>query len=248
MLKSNMKQKRRIMMNIALCDDNPTFLKSFHRKLQSNVAKLDWVCKYSLFYDPLRLLDSDLSNINILFMDIDMPGINGITAGRSLRDKYPDLIIVFVTGFIQYARDGYSVAAFRYLLKDSLDVELPACLHDIHKKIYAQQECINIKGIEYSLKTRIQDILYFEGTSHRHVIMHTKCDTVECIGKLSEYESQFENHGFLRIQRSFLVNMFHIDWIKNYYVQLSTGESLKVSERSYSDVLGRYLMWKGQQL
>ena len=100
-------------------------------------------------------LGADLSAADTLFLDIDMPGIDGITAGRELRGRYPDLIIVYVTGYVQYARDGYSVAAFRYLLKDSLDEELPDCLRDIQQKLYAQQESIVIRGLEYIRPTRI---------------------------------------------------------------------------------------------
>lgn len=240
--------KRRISMNIVLCDDNPTFLNDFHHRLQSIAAQCDWVCQYTLYQSPMQLLAADLSTTDILFLDIDMPGINGITAGRELREKYPELIIVFVTGFIQYARDGYSVAAFRYLLKDSLQTELPACIRDIQKKMYESQESITVRGMEYAVQVRLQDMLYLEGTAQRHVIMHTRHSTFECLGKLTEYENQLKGRGFLRIQRSYLVNMYHIAWIKNYHVHLSNWEVLKVSERNYSNVTTQYLSWKGKQL
>lgn len=248
MVEINQHGKRRISMNIVLCDDNPTFLNDFHHHLQSIAAQCDWVGQYTLYQSPTQLLAADLSATDILFLDIDMPGINGIRAGRELREKYPELIIVFVTGFIQYARDGYSVAAFRYLLKDALQTELPACIRDIQKKLYESQESIPIRGLEYAVQVRLQDILYLEGTAQRHIIMHTRHNTSECFGKLSEYEVQLQNRGFLRIQRSYLVNMFHIAWIKNYHVHLSNGEALKVSERNYAKVTAQYLNWKGKQL
>ena len=246
MLKKHLLQKRRIDMNIVLCDDNPTFLKLFHQKVQTNTAKYDWICEYRFYHNAYQLLDADLSTADILFLDIDMPGINGITAGRKLRDRYADLIIVYVTGYVQYARDGYSVAAFRYLLKDSLDTELPDCLRDIQQKLYAQQKSIMIRGVEYMRQTRLQDILYLEGTSQRHVIVHTRQWDAECLGKLSDYETKLQDQGFLRIQRSFLVNMFHIEWIKNYHVHLSNGKKLKVSERGYANITNQYLMWRGR--
>lgn len=234
-------------MNIVLCDDNSTFLSHFRERLQSLAAKYDWVCKYTFFHDAEQLLLSDLSSVDIIFLDIDMPGVNGITAGKMLRGRYPDLIIVYVTGYVQYARDGYSVAAFRYLLKDALDVELPDCIRDIQNKLYTQHESMTIKGMEYDIQTRLQDIIYFEGTAQRHVIMHTRQGNLECLGKLSEYENYLQTHGFLRIQRSFLVNMSHINWIKNYHVHLSNGEKLKVSERNYANITSRYLMWRGRE-
>ena len=246
MLKKYQMQKRRVDMNIALCDDNPTFLKLFHQKIQTSAAKFDWICEYRFYHNSHQLLDADLSTTDILFLDIDMPEINGIAAGRILRDQYPDLIIVYVTGYVQYARDGYSVAAFRYLLKDSLDEELTDCLKDIQQKLYAQQKSITIRGVEYIRQTRLQDILYLEGTSQRHVIVHTRQWDAECLGRLSDYENELHNQGFLRIQRSFLVNMLHIDLIKNYQVHLSNGKKLKVPERSYANITSQYLMWRGR--
>lgn len=248
MLKNKHCSKRRIFMNIVLCDDNPTFLRNLHHRLQYIAAQCDWTCQYTLYQSPIQLLSADLSTTEILFLDIDMPGINGIQTGRKLREKYSDLIIVFVTGYIQYALDGYSVAAFRYLLKDSLDTELPICIRDIQKKLYEDQDSITVRGLEHNIQVRIHDILYLEGTAQRHVIMHTKQSSFECLGRLVEYESQLKSRGFLRIQRSFLVNMYHIAWIKNYHVHLSNGEQLKVSERNYSNITSQYLNWKGKQL
>lgn len=248
MLKKNLGKKRRNNVNIVLCDDNATFLKSLHHKIKTVAAQYDWICTYQYFNDAHKLLEADLTKTDILFLDIDMPGIDGITAGKLLRDQYPELIIVYVTGYVQYARDGYSVAAFRYLLKDSLDIELPDCIRDIQKKLFAQQESITIRGLEHLLQIRLQDMLYIEGTSQRHVIVHMRQDELECMGTLSDFEKQLGAHGFLRIQRSYLVNMFHVQWIKNYHVYLSNGEALKVSERNYPNVTTQYLIWKGRQL
>lgn len=81
-------------MNIVLCDDNPTFLRNLHHRLQYIAAQCDWICQYTLYQSPMQLLSADLSTTEILFLDIDMPGINGIQTGRKLREKYSDLIIV----------------------------------------------------------------------------------------------------------------------------------------------------------
>ena len=71
---------------------------------------------------------------------------------------------------------------------------------------------------------------------------------LECIGLLSELEGQLAGAGFLRIQRSYLVNMAHIEKITNYYAYLSTGEALKVSVQNYREVCRQFLLWKGRHL
>lgn len=235
-------------MQLALCDDNPVFLEEFSQQLKKISAKCDLVCQYQLFHSPQAILKADLSATNVVFLDIDMPALNGIKTAEILRTRYPDILIVFVTGFIQYSREGYHVAAFRYLMKDLLEVELPICLKDIRDKLYESNESLLVQTLEYSTCVQLKEILYFEGTNRRHVIMHTKSGAVECLGKLGDYEAQLKERGFLRIQRSYLVNMQHIVWINNYQVQLNNEIMLKASERNYSEVTQRYLAWRGKRL
>lgn len=92
MLSIQLQQKRRITVNIVLCDDNPTFLKNLHSRLQTIAAKYDWICNYKLFHDAFQLLTADLSTIDILFLDIDMPEINGITAGKNCVTNIQNLL------------------------------------------------------------------------------------------------------------------------------------------------------------
>jgi DNA-binding LytR/AlgR family response regulator len=94
-------------------------------------------------------------------------------------------------------------------------------------------------------------MVYFEGTPLRRVILHTTQQHAleqECIGKLGEYETLLTDKGFLRIQKSFLVNMAHIVKIKSYVATLDTGEKLTVSERNYQQICQRFTLWKGQRV
>ena len=171
-----------------------------------------------------------------------------------LREKYPELIIVFLTAFLQYAPDGYKVRAFRYLMKEDLSsADVMECLDDVWRELFASSESIEVTDTEHNLLCfRLRDVLYCSGTPKRHTVFHisktneTAC--VECVGKLSGYEEQLRGHGFLRIQKSFLVNMFHIDRIANYTARLSSGETLKVSARHYQSICSEYLRWRGATL
>ena len=65
-----------------------------------------------------------------------MPGTNGLALAKELHRKYPGIILVFVTAFIEYAPEGYTVSAFRYILKQELDLTLAPVLEDVHQKLY----------------------------------------------------------------------------------------------------------------
>lgn len=241
-----------VPMKIIICDDNPAFMQELNRLIQNYSALNDWTCQCNFYQFPEKLLEADLSDAHVIFLDIDMPEINGLDAAKQLREKYPDIIIVFVTAFIEYAPAGYCVEAFRYLLKSSIRSELPVCLEAIEQKLYTADESVLIQQRNKAVHVQLKEILYFEGTAQRRVLLHFHSKNsetgIECIGKLSEYEQKLQDRGFLRIQRSYLVNMHYISRISNYNVLLDTGEKLKVSEKNYAQICSQYLMWKGQRL
>lgn len=238
-------------MNIVLCDDSPAFLQEFHSAIEQYCAKKDWMFRCAVFQRPEELLAADLSAVQALFLDIDMPGLNGLETARKLRQRYPELILVFVTGFIEYAPAGYDVNAFRYLLKSDFETKLPRCLEDIWEKLYVSQESIRLPQAGHSLKLRLKDILYIEGTPQRHVLVHSLAHPtgpLECLGILSDYEKKLAGKGFLRIQKSFLVNMWHIERLHNYTATLDNGEELRTSRGNYSRICDTFLLWEGQNL
>lgn len=236
-------------MKIAICDDNISFAQGLHSKIIDYFAKIDKQCQCSIFSSPERLLASDLSVTDVIFLDVDMPERNGIDTARELRKAYPDIFIVFITGWIEYAPAGYCVNAFRYLLKQRLDGELFQCLDDIREKMACSRERIRLQGREYPFEIELDDITYFEGSSYRMVQLHTTDGrTIECRGKLSDLEEDLKDKGFLRIQKSFIVNMRHILQIKSYKAVLKNGTTLKTTEQNYAQLCEQYLIWKGQQL
>lgn len=248
------KEKVLFRMNIALCDDDLDFLRSFRYVLQSYCAQKDWICQISMYHNGKMLIDADLSGCHVLFLDIEMPTIDGLRLGTIIHKKHPDLLIVFLTAFPQYAPTGYRVRAFRYLIKDQmLDGDLQECMDEIWKEIYASNETIEVQDIERTkLCIRLRDILYLSGTPHRRTVFHlmtaTGVSTVECIGKIIEFEEELANKGFLRIHKSHLANMYHINQISSYVAYLSNGEKLKVSMQSFRDISNQYLMWRRQKL
>lgn len=241
-------------MNIALCDDDLDFLKSFRFVLQSYCAKMDWICQISMFHNAKALIEADLSGCHVLFLDIEMPGLDGLKLGSIIHNKYPELLIVFLTAFPQYAPTGYRVRAFRYIIKDRmLDGDLQECMEGIWKEIYASNETIEVQDTERTnLCVRLRDVLYLSGTPNRrtqfHLMTATRISTVECIGKITDFEARLVDKGFLRIHKSTLANMYHINQITSYEAYMSNGEKLRVSMQSYSEICNKYLMWRSREL
>lgn len=237
-------------MNIVICDDNEKFVAELESKIRREAALKDVIFQVKTFNSSKELLASDLSDCDVLFLDIDMPNINGLEAARMIRMNYPDLILVFITGWIEYAPAGYRVNAFRYLLKKNLSEELPVCLDEVQAKMFENAAMVTIQTRERTLEIAIKNILYLEGTSHRSVYLHLAKEqkAIECVGKLADYEALLSGSGFLRLQKSYLANMEHIVKIRNYLAFMRDGTELKVSERQYAEIKKQFLMWKGRIL
>lgn len=233
-------------MNIAICDDNTAFLQDFTIQIEHICSLKGWQVTCKTFSSSHALLSSDLSRVELLFLDIKMPGTDGITAAQKIRSSYPNLLIVFVTAFLEYATEGYEVGAFRYLLKQKLNTTLRPCLEAAHEKLLSASGAIYVQLDGAQKEILLQNIVYLEGTSHRKVILHlTSPEELECTGKLSDFENFLSPKGFLRLQKSYLANMNHILTIRGYQAILDGYEPLKVSERQYSEVCRKFMKWKG---
>ncbi len=123
-------------MNIVICDDERYFVDLLELRLKKYAAGKDIGLNLQKCYSAQSLLSLDLMGCDAVFLDIDMPGTNGMEAAQALRKRYPKLILVFVTGWIQYAPAGYRVNAFRYLLKERLDDELDSCMDELTEKSF----------------------------------------------------------------------------------------------------------------
>lgn len=240
------------MIRIILCDDSQTFLDSFRAALRTILkrGKTDSVIHiYARAEDiPIALL----SQADVFFLDIDFVDkqYSGIDIARKIRSVNEKAVIIFVTNFIQYAPEGYEVQAFRYLLKSDINTKLERCLQQALEKLQVDKETIilNISGETVILP--LEDILYIESQAHIAVIYTqtpgtSKSKEYKLYSTLTSLESQLENQGFLRIQKSFLVNMRRLVKYQCTEAILDTGISLKVSQKTYAEQKKKYLLWKG---
>lgn len=112
--------------------------------------------------------------------------MNGLEVASQIRQHYPDLILVFITAFLQFAPSGYKVSAFRYILKENYIEELDSCLDAIQDKLLDGKETIVVDSKNLQIEIPLRDILYVEGTPYRRVLLHTTeaaSPVLECRGK-----------------------------------------------------------------
>ncbi len=241
-----LQNSQQAQINILVCDDDRAFLDAFRAKMVSALEKLNTSAEITMLNSIHQLSDEVLSACDIAFLDVDFVGedFNGIDIARRLREVNSHALIFFITNFIEYAPEGYEVQAFRYILKWDLDAVLGRYLMQALEKLSDVNDMLQLQSGGVLLELKYSEILYLEVLGHSVSIV-TEQETYTINASLSSFEQQLENHGFLRVHKSYLVNMRHIKKFQCRELTLSSGVVLRVSEKSYAEQKRKYLLWKG---
>ena len=153
-------------MNIAIVDDEPIFLKQLHNRLRE--MKLP-DCEIHEFTNGRDLLSFYVKGMyEVIILDVEMPGLNGLQTAERIRQIDNSVIISFLTNYAEFAVLGYDVGAFRYILKNQPDYVYTKQLNSIIAECQQRFRTFTFNNKNLSFKFRLTDILYFEG--HRRKV------------------------------------------------------------------------------
>lgn len=232
-------------LNIAICDDEK-YYRDYIEKIVINYLEKEGVFpEIDTFVSGEAFCEEEenVHRFDIIFLDIEMDGMNGMQTAYHIREKNPDVEIVFITITPDYVFEGYNVRAVRYIMKNEIDKCLPDCLGSIlkdKKYIGQRMEFLFVGGKRTVL---LDDLFYVESHSHK-LQFKTKDDTLSMYGRINELEIKLSDYNFVRCHQSFLVNIIHIEKIKNYVIYLSDGSEIPVSRPRYAEVKEKYLQYK----
>lgn len=238
------------LMRILICDDEPLFAQRLAELLRSLADSAAIREAIDCVSDLTTLTDEALAQVDIAFLDIDMgeESVNGITLARRLRKLREDAVILFVTNFVEYSIEGYEVQAFRYLLKSELERKLPLYFQQAVDVCQKGRKMIRItcEGEEVDIPPNA--LVYIESLSRRSILhLHGYIrDTLTTRTTLNELTELLQARGFLRVHKSFLVNMAQIQKLQSTGLRLKDGTELPVSAHRYSEIKQGYLQWRGR--
>lgn len=230
------------MIRIILCDDDAIFLERMRSDIRATLKRLDIEAVIQIFTEAEMIPQKTMQECDIIFLDIDFNDkkYTGIDVARKIREARKSAIIIFLTNYIEYAPEGYEVQAFRYALKSEIDKKLPQYLQAAMNRLFAEKEPfqINVSGEPVTLY--LEDILYIEARGHNAMIFTQKTGKnldlkkeYKVYSSLSKLEQQLSERGFLRIQKSYIVNMRRLKLYRCNEALLDNGITLPVSEKAY---------------
>ena len=235
------------MLQIAICDDEQFYREKIRKLLEEYFVKHELKYTIQSFLSGEEFLNRSESRVkyDIVFMDINMNELDGIQTAMQIRSFHSDTYIVLVTAFINYVLEGYKVNAVRYIMKDTLDTAVTECMDAILQKMRIAQVTFSFMEGERNLYT--DNILYVESQKHKSIFFYMESSIVNyhIYDKLDSIEQKLSEYGFLRIHKSYLVNMKHIRKISNYMVYLDTGEELPVPRLRFQNIKEAYVAYKG---
>lgn len=243
------------MIGVLICDNDLAFLEKMRTFVDVFFRSKNIKVKLYAYSDAQKISPQIYKSVDIALLDVDFEheSYNGLDIARSLRAYRKDSIIIFVTNFIEYAPEGYEVQAFRYILKRQLGSDLIRYLTLAISQLKSVRDTIKFQINGEIFDVPLVDILYLEVCQH-NVTIFLKTDhsskphkAYSFYATLTDLEAQLSNRGFLRIHKSYLVNMLHITKFQCREVSLDNGTTLRVSEKNYAENKKKYLLWKGWQ-
>lgn len=223
-------------MYLMICDGEPDYLNTMITYVRELRDRLKWDIQADVFSDADALLactrrrrKDKLPLPDIVFSDIRMEQMDGITFGRQLHELAPKVCLVFVTSHAEYAIEGYEVNAYRYLLKPIDGSQVLQIIRDYMRDWIDTCKWI-VKSPYGDLAIELQDIIYMSAED-KYTVIHTVDGDYLDRNSLNELENQLSEFGFYRIHRKYLVNMRHHKGIRDKKVYLTDDILLPMSRR-----------------
>ncbi len=228
-------------MRIAICDDEEIYRIELKALLDKLLINADY--NIDTFDDGNRLSESFKSlPYDLVFLDIEMPAVDGITLAKKIRAVSEKVFIVFLTSHVEYAIEGYEVNALRYLTKP-VDIEkLKEVIRYVQEKQGNSRHLI-IKEDGEELLIELNDIIYMESMNQNVRIVTSKGEHVIRYN-IGDFEEQLKNDGFFRIHRGYLISLAKVKKLSKNDVIMEGDFVLPVSRsnvKALKDALYAYV-------
>lgn len=227
------------VIKIAICDDDEKAV-ALHEKIVKACLQSEGIgCEITTYTQSRNLLydiTDDAFFYDLILLDIEMPGINGMELPQKIKEFLPNVRIIFVTSHTEYAIDAFELSIFRYVPKNNLEVKLPAAVLDAARliELEAGQE-YTIQTVNRMEKIPFKDIFYVQRDGKNAGIV-SSAGTAKVRKSLQQVFDELNTPEFIFIDRGCIVNIIQIMKISGGMAVLKNGEQLPISRSHLQEV------------
>lgn len=230
-------------MRILICDDDILMCGQLQKYIESYFEKICVKCPEIICFSDGESLLADQGEKDILFLDIEIPGINGIYVGTELKKANEQIIIFVVTSYSEYLDDAMRFHVFRYLSK-------PVDKRRLFRNMKDALDLYNTRTIKIPIETRqgihtlpVSSIIALE-TQGRKVFVHTAMCDFETVHNMQYYLDLLPKNCFFQTHRSFIVNFEHITDFDHSLVHMAGDQfHAYLTKRKYTAFKDAYLLY-----
>lgn len=228
------------MLSIAICDDEIRIQQALASKIGEHLKRARLDAEIATFSRGEDLL-SRAGSFDVVLLDIEMDGINGMQAAQALRGQGKECEIIFVTSHSSYVYEAFGVDASNFLLKPVAEQKLFAAVDKALNRVLKDENAQYLlvkKGGDIA-KIRFSDILFCEIINHRLVI-HTSGGAIDYYENIATLEKKLSG-SFFRSHRSYIINLKNVVSFEKDRVGFHNGEHAFVSRRNAAELSQRLL-------
>ncbi len=232
--------------NIAIVEDEKAARAALEEQI-AEFAKRNKNAEFEVTHYPnaVDFLNKPFDKFDLIFLDIEMPEINGIEAAKKIRKKNEDIMIVFVTNMAQYALESYEVHAYDFILKpvnyDSFSIKFERCVNALAHKLM-KKEIVLVYGTA-KRKVDVGDITFIESSNH-NVIVHFIGGEFRMRSTLASFEKQLRGCHFVYCNACYLVNLKWVKELKGDIIIVGDSE-LRISHLKKPSFLSEFAKYIG---
>lgn len=231
-------------MKIAIVDDEKKATELIESYIEQFKKENRIRIETKVYRNPNDFLSDYRSDFDLILMDIEMPGLNGIETAKELRRMDPNVTLIFITNMAQYAIHGYEVDAVDFVVKPVSYADFAMKMQKAMRYVAQRQDDkLTLETVDGKITVAVSDIYYIEVVRH-YLEFHTAHGMIKTRGVMKETEELLKDYHFARCNHGYLVNLKYVDALNGNIVQVA-GEELTVSRNKKSEFLLEFTKYVG---
>ena len=235
-------------MKIAVIDDSAEDRKLLAEKIQNFCLRESLIYEIRSFSSGNEFLLASRADWDIIFLDIFMNEIDGMTVARTLRGNNVSSLIVFTTSSRDYAIESYDVRAFHYMVKPIEQDKLDEVLRLSEKSIRSRNHYIEVKEGRIMSRILIRDIMYTDYYNH-YIQIHTPGRMIKTYMSFAEFSPLLLKYKqFLSPYRNCMINMDYVQQMDDHDFLMKDQVQIPINRARKSEIRQAYADYSFKRL